>query len=504
MSNISKAHKAGYECLVAWADLLDQINVFPVADGDTGSNLRVSLAPLRNDGATRELVITQLAQGAHGNSGNIAAAFLTKFCQADSASKLAGRAEAGRVQAWQALATPKPGTMLTIFDCLAQALAKPSEQVDYQGIIDTLQQAVLSTSESLPALQQAGVVDAGALAMYIFFTGFFNELGGNRQAELPLFAQFKDRLTISSSFHPPASKSYCVDLLIKPEDGQQEQGLNNHLAELGDSVVVVKDDQQLKVHIHTPDPEHLRQQLAAMGEVSKWSHERIRQTAVSLAAEKQAPTPIHLLTDCAASLPAELAQQNNITVLDSYIMAQGTCQPASLFSAAKVYELLRHDQKVTTSQASNFERHNHYHNSCQQFGPSLYLCVGSTFTGNYDIAAAWQKKQTEKEFQVIDTGASSGKLALIVLQTARFARTTSNQEDILAFANKTCHECGEYVFIDQLKYLVAGGRVSRVGGFWGDLLHLKPIITPTHEGVKKAGVVRSSKAQLARIVALFC
>ncbi len=77
------------------------------------------------------------------------------------------------------------------------------------------------------------------------------------------------------------------------------------------------------------------------------------------------------------------------------------------------------------------------------------------------------------------------------------ANTLQSVEEVIAFARRAIAECAEYVFIDELKYLVAGGRVSRTKGFFGDLLSMKPVISPAAEGVRKVGVVHSSKGQLA-------
>lgn len=75
--------------------------------------------------------------------------------------------------------------------------------------------------------------------------------------------------------------------------------------------------------------------------------------------------------------------------------------------------------------------------------------------------------------------------------------TGANAEELIAFAKQAMNICEEYVFIDELKYLVAGGRLSKTSGFFGDFLHMKPIITPTSKGAQKVGVVRSRKGQLA-------
>ncbi|MEE4243191.1 MAG: DegV family protein, partial [Desulfopila sp.] len=208
-------------------------------------------------------------------------------------------------------------------------------------------------------------------------------------------------------------------------------------------------------------------------------------------------TPLHIVTDAAGSLTRETAWRYGITLLDSYIIAGDQSRPESLYSSAEIYPLMRQGIKITTAQASTFERQQHYHNICRQFGPSLYLAVGSAFTGNYDAALSWKKEHDPEDiFQVIDTGAASGRLALIALQTARFAAKAGSAKAVLKYAAEMIECCEEFVFIHELKYLVAGGRVSRTGGFFGDLLSMKPIISPTRSGVKKVGIVRSTEGQL--------
>jgi hypothetical protein len=159
---------------------------------------------------------------------------------------------------------------------------------------------------------------------------------------------------------------------------------------------------------------------------------------------------------------------------------------------------MREGVKVTTAQASRFERHQHYQSVCQQFGRTLYLCVGSAFTGNHDTARRWKEENDpDNLLEVIDSGAASGRLGLVALLAARYAEQATDPEEVIRFVQKALLDCEEYVFIDELRYLVAGGRISRAGGFFADLLQMKPVISPTSDGVRKMGVVRSREAQLA-------
>ncbi|HPR16227.1 MAG TPA: hypothetical protein PLW58_09545, partial [Smithella sp.] len=116
---LKQSFTAGVERLLARSDLLDSINVFPVADGDTGRNLSLSLMPLRNTDLPQATMIHRLLLSARGNSGNIASQFFSAFCAVENIADLAGRAREGKIKAWQALVNPRRGTMLNVFDALA-------------------------------------------------------------------------------------------------------------------------------------------------------------------------------------------------------------------------------------------------------------------------------------------------------------------------------------------------------------------------------------------------
>ncbi|HDK44204.1 MAG TPA: DAK2 domain-containing protein, partial [Desulfobacteraceae bacterium] len=273
MIELHKAFATGYECFAAWSDLLDRINVFPVADGDTGTNLRLSLAPLLDLEARGESAIEQLACCATGNSGNIAAAFFREFVRVENPVDLAAKAALGRDRAWQAVARPCPGTMLTVFDALTATLEQFERKDLYPVLGKKLRQAVLAGVRLLPDLQRAGVVDAGALAMFIFFDGFCRQITGQQEISVPVLKLFQGRLRVSSDFQASRTNCYCVDAVIQAEN--ISTAALDELSGLGESVVVVPDATRLKVHIHTPEPEQLRIRLAAFGEVSGWSDEAI-------------------------------------------------------------------------------------------------------------------------------------------------------------------------------------------------------------------------------------
>nr|WP_320011244.1 DegV family protein [uncultured Desulfobulbus sp.] len=495
MTSLHEAFTAGYTSLSAWSDLLDRINVFPVADADTGANLRISLSPLRTCSQDREQLANRIIHAATGNSGNIAAAFFSILVKAHRLEELAQHVGTGYNKAREAIADPKEGTMLSVFATLATTLSSCPRLTATSGetVLGALQQSVLDTTQIQDRCRQAGVVDAGALGMYIFFDAFFRSLLPIEGAIPSLFTLFPGRLSWREGYQPPASAEYCVDLLLTPS---KEGSLDaTSLSQLGESLVMVPKQTSFKIHIHTPDPQKLQRQLTDLGEVGQFSAEPLYKEQSSTQMSLP-PGSLHIMTDAAGSLPRYLAQQYGISLLDSYIIHGDRALPESLWPPEDLYRLMRQQQRLTTAQASLAERHQRYQSVCEEFGKTLYLCVGSAFTGNYEVASALQKKQQSLPLTIIDTGAASGRLGLMALLCARLAQRTDDAEAVTAYARGLIQSCREYVFIDTLHYLVAGGRLSRTSGLFGNLLGLKPVISPTPEGVKKMGVVRSQHAQL--------
>jgi len=98
--------------------------------------------------------------------------------------------------------------------------------------------------------------------------------------------------------------------------------------------------------------------------------------------------------------------------------------------------------------------------------------------------------------KTVDTGAASGRLGVIALATQQYLTQSKNMEETFAFAQKALEQCEEYVFLDKLQYLAAGGRLSKTSAFFGDMLKMKPVISPLPEGAKKMGVVRNRRDQI--------
>ncbi len=492
-----KAFISGVERIAAWSDILDEINVFPVADGDTGRNLMISMTPLRQLNKDPENTINRLLLSARGNSGNIAAQFFSEFLKADSFEDLPDAVESGRGKAWQAVHKPVAGTMLTVFDELAEFLKKDNieDKNEYVSqVITHLEKATLSTNKLLPKLKQAGVVDSGALGMYIFLESFFNSLIGRQESLIPITKKFKGFLQISPSFQEETEVGYCVDTTVRLDN--TKRGNISSLSEWGESVVAIEHEDYLKVHLHTDNREEARKRIESIGDVVNWTDDNMDRQIKKFKRQSK-PNTIHIMTDAAGSVTRQDSSNLKFTLLDSYIIAGDKSLPETHFPSSELYTSMRDGVKVLTSQASVFERHQYYQRILAQYQKVLYICVGSFYTGNYDTVRGWKKKNDpDNRLTVIDTGVASGRLGIIVIATARYAMISDSSDSVIRYAKRAVDLCDEYIFLDRLKYLAAGGRLSKTNAFFGDMFKVKPIVRPTSEGVKKVAVVRNREGQL--------
>lgn len=500
ISRLDRAFAAGAERVSAWAELLDRINVFPVTDFDTGRNLVISLSPLLRLEAERPAVIKNLLLYSRGNSGIIASRFISEALKARTIGELGGAFRQGRESAWKSIADPRPGTMLSIFDALVEIL-EVSPLADCNGniekILDRLERAVLETPEYLPKLKQAGVVDSGALGMFIYLEGFFRSLesnGNGSGAYRPITSIFSRHLKISAAYEDDSKADYCVSAVFEKDTGSGS--ISGELAALGDSIVVVDEKEYVKVHFHTDDEENARKKIESLGRVIEW-------TADNIAMQKEigpadaGSRAVHIMTDAAGSLTREVARKHGITLLNSYITYGDRCLPETHVESFDLYRAMRSGIRASTSQASLFERHQYYQSAVELYGKVLYFCVGSFYTGNYEAAMAWKKENdAADDFHIVDTGAASGRLAVMALSCSRFLRGSPDLESVLEFAGWAVQNSSELIFIDKLQYLAAGGRLSKTGAFFGDLINLKPVISPFPDGARKVGAVRSRSDQV--------
>lgn len=279
--------KAGADWVLQNRDLLNKINVFPVPDGDTGSNLSMTLASaVRETEAVKEVSLETVVKaaawgalmGARGNSGIIMAQILSALSediegrQRLSAPDIAGAFSRGAKKAYKAVLRPAEGTILTVIRETAEAIGESVDsETDLSLLMDAMVKAARSSVERtpllLPKLREAGVVDAGGLGFLFFLEGMQRLIHGMMTTDGAIYDETVFNGNTAEMPEDRVSFRYCTEFIVK---GVQisEEAIKDVLAAMGDSIVVVGDSRAARIHIHTGQPEEVLRYAADFGIVS--------------------------------------------------------------------------------------------------------------------------------------------------------------------------------------------------------------------------------------------
>lgn len=279
--------QAGADWVSQNRDLLNKINVFPVPDGDTGSNMAMTLtAAAREMEAVKEVSLETVVKaaawgalmGARGNSGIIMAQILSAFSegiegrQRLSASDIINALSRGAKKAYKAVLHPAEGTILTVIRETSEAL---EQEMDVREDLSLLMDAMVGFARSsvertplhLPKLREAGVVDAGGLGFMFFLEGMQRLIHGMATANGTPHDEGEFNGHTAEVCEDHVGFRYCTEFIVK---GAQicEETIKRALVNMGDSIVVVGDSRAARVHIHTGQPEEVLRHASTFGHVS--------------------------------------------------------------------------------------------------------------------------------------------------------------------------------------------------------------------------------------------
>jgi DegV family protein with EDD domain len=210
-----------------------------------------------------------------------------------------------------------------------------------------------------------------------------------------------------------------------------------------------------------------------------------------------AENKIHIITDAAGSLTFDDSEKYKFTLLQSVVNFADKSVHEREIDPVDVYTEMVKGTKASTAQSSLGERQESYSEALKNFDRVLYLCVGSIYTGNYTSAVEWKKNNDkDNRFTVLDTGYASGRLAVVALKTAQFALEGNVADKVIDYSKSVISKAEEFIFLEKLQYLAAGGRLSKTSAFFGDAMKMKPVISPCPDGATKAGVVRTHADQV--------
>ena len=298
---LAKMFLAGAQNIEAKKDYINELNVFPVPDGDTGTNMSMTIMSAAkevtalNKPAMKDLakaISSGSLRGARGNSGVILSQLLRGFTKAIKEEKeidvlaLAAACQRARDTAYKAVMKPKEGTILTVASGIATKAAEMAEETDdlevfIPAVIEHAQDVLNQTPEMLPVLKEAGVVDSGGQGLLEVIKGAYDAFLG-KEIDYSVIEPSTGVTVnkVNAEDTADIKFGYCTEFIILTEKEfteDDEHEFKKFLSSIGDSIVCVADDDVVKIHVHTNDPGLAIQKALTYGQLSKMKIDNMRE-----------------------------------------------------------------------------------------------------------------------------------------------------------------------------------------------------------------------------------
>ena len=300
---LAKMFLAGAQNIEAKKEYINELNVFPVPDGDTGTNMSLTIMAAAKEVTALEkpdmkdlakAVSSGSLRGARGNSGVILSQLLRGFTKSIREEKqidvrgLAAACARARDTAYKAVMKPKEGTILTVASGIADKAAEMAEETDdlevfLPEVIRHAEEVLEKTPEMLPVLKEAGVVDSGGQGLLEVIKGAYDAFLGKEIDYSAIAPRAGAGVKVTASDAGEAADikfGYCTEFIILTEkefSEENEQDFKGYLSSIGDSIVCVADDDVVKVHVHTNDPGLAIQRALTYGQLSRMKIDNMRE-----------------------------------------------------------------------------------------------------------------------------------------------------------------------------------------------------------------------------------
>ncbi|NPV84245.1 MAG: DegV family EDD domain-containing protein [Candidatus Aminicenantes bacterium] len=493
------AFLAGGKAIIKDFTYLNRINVFPVPDGDTGTNLASTMKaiaeqarPSRSIKESLRSIADAALTGARGNSGLIFAQYiygLSKELGNEIKISTARFGESVRNAvryAYNSIAHPQEGTMLTLIREWAEEVYQNRHRFsDYHELLhhslEKARQVLHDTPKRLAVLKKAGVVDAGAKGFVDFIEGVVHFI---HQGSLKNVLS-QDLLEIEFQEAPHKIKEdipfrYCTEALLVGQNLNLEK-IKEIVVKAGDSAIVGGSETKARFHVHTNHPQELFFDLKNLGTITQPKAEDMKlQAEIALKPRHR----IALVVDSSCDLPAELLEKNQVVVIpflinikDHVFLDKLTISPEKLYELLEREEILPHSAQPSPKTLENW-----FSFLLSHFEAVLVMTISGGLSGYYNLAKTAAEKFPPDKVRVVDSRHLSGTFGLIVQRLLQEWPGHQDLDQLASLADTLSRKTELLVDIRTLKYMVKGGRVSPMKGLLARLMNIKPIITLDEQG----------------------
>lgn len=505
---------AGIQSLLDEQDYLNKINVFPVPDGDTGTNMAFTLMGIiehiqphsRLDlNELSNLVAEAALDNARGNSGVIMAQFfqglslgLEPYAEVNT-SQFAEATKIAVDEAYTALMNPIEGTILSVLRAWSDSFLEASKtSPDFQRVwktsMEAAQAALEYTPEQLDVLKEAGVVDAAGRGFLSILEGVMNFMDTGDIRKLPNidtgFAAVA--MEMSEIDADGLSFPYCTECIIVGEDIPRDK-LSQTMKPLGDSIVIAGSKHRAKVHIHTDDPGNLFEILAKYGDIQQQKVDDMREQNKSARTKQK----VALVVDSTCDLPPDIMEKHHIHVVPVRLnFGKEQYIDRVTITNDEFYSKLansKHHPQTSQPPPADFRRMYQFLSSHYESVISLHL--PQVLSGTFQNASAALEKVKFKQHQIIiDSLSVSAGTGVIALELAAAIEDGKTFPELTQLADDTIEKTKIFIALKTLDAVQKGGRLSVGKKRLIDLLGLNLVLSISSEGfLKPCGVTFGRK-----------
>ncbi|MBN2874238.1 MAG: DegV family EDD domain-containing protein [Spirochaetales bacterium] len=507
-SRLGRGLVAGARRLIESAGFLDRINVFPVADGDTGANMAatvvsmsgaLSLAAVPSIGAVARQAADAALEGSRGNSGAILAEFFQGLAEDLAAEARVGTrrfAEAvvhAAAAARVALSFPKEGTIITVLHDWAASVHRIAQSSDdfivlFRESLKAARASLERTTNLLPELKKAGVVDAGAMGFVRLVEGICQYMQhGHLRDSIPGTAGAFDvpepewEEPVSSGGQAPTYR-YCVEAQIAGTE-LNPPALREALAALGDSVVVAGSRTRIKAHVHSDHPAKVFGAMAAFGTVERQKADDMRLQLLRAAAGHRRCA---VVVDSACDVPDADCLRLGVETVPVQVIVHGESLMDGIgLSSDDFVEYLagKPEAYPTTSQpgAASFARK--YDLALGYADDAVYIGISERLSGTLEAGRrAAAASRNAARLHVVDTRQISVAAGLVARKAAEVAAMGAGVDEVMAAAEAARRSVKLLVVTKSLDGLLRSGRLKGLKGLAARALGINPILTIKADG----------------------
>ncbi len=493
---------AAADWLDAGREELNRINVFPVPDGDTGTNFASTLRAVAE--AVRRLGPAPLPQvartmaeasifSARGNSGMLLSQFLLGFKETlnrkdtASAGDVARAIRAGADRLHQSLDEPVEGTILTVArEAAAEAERAVLETDNFEEVMSRVlnhaETTLQETPELLSALKEAGVVDAGAKAFVRMLEGIVRLIEGDPilPAEGPVTYDVPDAAALAE-VASERDFQFCTEVLARSEHFPPATEIRAQLRQFGGSIVVLSTDDLLKIHIHTNTPDRVFELVETWGDVELTKADDMREQHREL---HEARRRIAIVMDSSCDLPDDIIDRHGMVVVPLQVMdGNSTYRDRVDIGGDELYTRMKENDAIfTTSQPTPGALARAFEDARSDAEEVLGLFLASALSGTLASAQAAAQASKLDGITLTDSRSASVGLGLLALRAAELIEEGRSIGEIHQELVRVRDQSGGFFTVDVFDNLLRSGRVSRGRAWLGGLLDIKPILEVNREG----------------------